>query len=141
MTRPSTTRIEVVPARLDAFSRLGSFLEEVAGAAGLSPEAGLRLRLVVEELFTNTVVHGHGGDCDAPVTVSAEPGNGRIDVVYEDSAPPFDPFAARGSPDHSAGGGHGIALVAGLTDAVSYTRVGDRNRIALVLRAPGGGRT
>lgn len=110
----------------------------MAGAAGLPHEAGLRLRLVVEELFTNTVVHGHGGDSDAPVTVSAEPGTGRIDVVYEDSAPPFDPFAVRNPPGDAGGerlGGHGIALVAGLADAVSYTRAGNRNRISLVLRA------
>ena len=84
-----------MPARLDAFDELGRFLEGMAGAAGLPHEAGLRLRVVVEELFTNTVVHGHGGDSDASVTVTVDVGEGRVEVVYEDSAPPFDPFAAR----------------------------------------------
>ena len=129
-----------MPARLDAFADLGAFLETVAEAAGLPREAGLRLRLVVEELFTNTVVKGHGGDSDAPVTVTVEIGEGHIGVVYEDSAPPFDPFAARRSPDPDDAehvGGHGIAIVTGLTDGASYTRAGDANRVSLSLRVSG----
>ena len=125
-----------MPARLDAFDDLGRFLEVTASAGGLPRETGLRLRVIVEELFTNTVMHGHGGDSDASVTVSAEVGDGRISVVYEDSAPPFDPFAPRPAPDPADDyhiGGHGVALVKGLAHDVSYTRVGNANRISLVV--------
>ena len=61
-----------------------------------------------------------------------------IDVVYEDTAPPFDPFARRRSEtggDDERVGGHGIALVTGLVDSAIYSRIDGRNRIALVLGA------
>jgi serine/threonine-protein kinase RsbW len=55
------------PARRDALPQVDAFLGEVCAAAGLGRETCLRLTLLVEELFTNTVVHGHGADSDAPV--------------------------------------------------------------------------
>jgi serine/threonine-protein kinase RsbW len=136
-----TRRTATVPARLDAFARVGSFLEEIGAAAGLGPEDRLRLRLVVEELFTNTVAHGHGGDSDAPVTVSAEVDPGRVALVYEDTAPGFDPLAPAlqrdGAPagDEDQVGGRGIFLITGFTEEASYTRADDRNRISLIFRA------
>jgi anti-sigma regulatory factor (Ser/Thr protein kinase) len=46
----------------------------------------------VEELFLNTVKHGHRGGSDAPVWITMEAADGSVSLTYEDRAPPFNPF-------------------------------------------------
>jgi serine/threonine-protein kinase RsbW len=129
----------IFPARRDALPQVEAFLAEVCEAAGLDREMGLRVTLLVEELFTNTVVHGHGADSDAPVRLACEVAPGHITLVYEDTAPPHDPFAAVASPDPAAGvqdrpvGGLGVLLVSAMAQQVEYRRAHDRNRISLVI--------
>lgn len=129
----------IFPARRDALPQIEAFLAEVCAAAGLDREMCLRVTLLVEELFTNTVVHGHGADSDAPVWLDCEVVLGRITLVYEDTGPPHDPFAAVASPDPAADvqdrpvGGLGVLLVSAMARHVEYRRAGDRNRISLVL--------
>jgi serine/threonine-protein kinase RsbW/sigma-B regulation protein RsbU (phosphoserine phosphatase) len=102
-----------------------------------------RLRLTIEELFLNTVTHGHGGDTDAPVEVTVHVDVDRVALVYEDTAPPFDPFASVEEPDASAPvearpvGRLGVFLITALADRYGYTRADDRNRITVELRADG----
>jgi anti-sigma regulatory factor (Ser/Thr protein kinase) len=92
----------------------------------------------VEELFTNTVVHGHGADSDAPVRLECEVAPGRITLVYEDTGPPHDPFAAVATPDPDADvqdrpvGGLGVLLVSAMARHAGYRRAADWNRISLV---------
>ena len=127
------------PARRDALPRVSTFLGEVCAAAGFPREGCLRLTLLVEELFTNTVTHGHGVDSDAPVRLECVATPGRITLIYEDTAPPHDPFASVTDPDAAAGvedrpvGGLGVLLVSVMAREVEYRRVGDRNRISLVI--------
>jgi anti-sigma regulatory factor (Ser/Thr protein kinase) len=129
----------IFPARRAALPQVDAFLAEVCAAASLPRETCLRVTLLVEELFTNTVVHGHGGDSDAPVQLDCEVAAGRMALVYEDTGPPHDPFATVASPDPAAGveerpvGGLGVLLVSALAGQVEYRRIGDRNRISLVI--------
>ena len=129
----------IFPARRDALPRVDTFLAEVCDAAGLPREGCLRLTLLVEELFTNTVTHGYGADSDAPVRLECEATPGRIMLIYEDTAPAHDPFAAVTTPDPAAPvedrpvGGLGVLLVSAMARQVEYRRVGDKNRISLVI--------
>lgn len=131
----------IFPARRDALPQVEAFLAEACAGAGLTREMCLRTTLLVEELFTNTVVHGHGGDSEAPVRLDCEVAPGRIALVYEDTAPPHDPFAAVVNPDPAADvedrpvGGLGVLLVSAMARQVEYRRAGDRNRISLVIDA------
>lgn len=127
------------PARRDALPQVGAFLAEVCEAAEIGRPACLRLTLLVEELFTNTVMHGHRGDSDAPVCLQCEATAGRIALVYEDTAPPYDPFGHVAVPDVAATveerpvGGLGLLLVSTMAQEMEYRRTGDRNRISLVV--------
>ena len=128
------------PARLSALPDVAAFIAETCAAAGI--QSHLRLTLLVEELFTNTVVHGHHGESDEPVNIALDIEPGRIAVTYEDTAPPHDPFAAVEAPDEAAGveerpvGGLGILLVAAMAKDVQYCRAEGMNRIRLVVDAP-----
>ena len=127
------------PARRDALPQVDAFLGEVCVAAGLGRETCLRLTLLVEELFTNTVVHGHGADSEAPVRLECEVSPGRVALTYEDSGPAHDPFArviatdAEASVEERLVGGLGVLLVRAMAQQVEYRRAGDRNLISLVI--------
>lgn len=102
-----------------------------------------RIRLIVEELFSNTVKYGYGGECDRPIRlrVSAAPS---VRLVYEDDAPQFDPTIwGVGAeldlpPDERHAGMTGIALVLGLSTRVTYEALPDGNRLVMEI-APAAG--
>lgn len=83
----------VFPARLSALSDLVAFGQRFCDAHAIGRSPALRLRLVLEELFTNTVRHGHGGDSDAPVHIALALLEGYVTVEYEDDAPHYDPLS------------------------------------------------
>lgn len=116
-----------------------AFLEGFCARAGMARAPCLRLNLVVEELFTNTVKHGHRGDCDAPVWVAVSRSGDTVQLVYEDKAPPFNPYARLRdeSPDITLQlrkvGGLGVLLTKELATTRDYAYLFGRNRIRLTL--------
>lgn len=136
----TNVRSAMFPARQAELRRLGGFLEEFCVERDIEREHCLRLNLVLEELFINTIRHGHGGDCDAPVWVilSAEPA--AVRVTYEDTAPPFNPYARLPgeSPDTTLEmrkiGGLGVLLTRELAATRDYAYLFGRNRIRLALK-------
>ena len=126
--------------RLPAFAEVRAWAEAFGAAVGAERSAILRLVLVLEELFTNTVMHGYGAGADGPVWVMLASRDGGIEVTYEDAAPPFDPLIEGPSPgvdqpgrDQAPPGGLGLALVRGLTASARYARVDGRNRVTLTV--------
>jgi serine/threonine-protein kinase RsbW len=132
-------RSAMFPARLGALRPMGAFLEEFCAAASIGRAPCLRLNLLLEELFTNTVRHGHHGDCDAPVWVTLSAGPASVDLVYEDTAAPFNPYAQLAErPDNGAlegrrVGGLGVLLTKELASSRDYAYLFGRNRIKLAL--------
>src|SRR5215470_16153562 len=120
-------RAEIVfPARLSALPATAAFIAETGARAGVSADLCRKLTLLVEELFTNTVVHGHRGDTDEPVRVGLETEPGWVALTYEDTAAPHNPFATVQRPDDTTDvddrpvGGLGVLLVATLARDVEY---------------------
>ena len=134
-----------VPARMASLAQAIAFVEAFCADRGAATSDALRLALVVEELFTNTVTHGYGGGSDAPVRLALRADASHLELSYEDSAPPFDPLErlARSPVDPAAGVGDrpigqlGIALVVDMAERISYAREDGRNRIVLALRRQG----
>ena len=122
-----------------------AFVEVFGGRNGLGEGDVLRLQLIIEELFTNTVTHGYGRECDEPVEITLAVEGDRVTLLYQDAASPYDPLATLpASRSHLAApleqrplGQLGVQLVAGLADDARYTREDGRNRLRLVLRASG----
>jgi serine/threonine-protein kinase RsbW len=116
---------------------LSAFVE--SAVTGLDARLSMRLRLAVEELFVNTVTHGHGGDSEATVDVAVRIEGERVVLIYEDSAPPFDPFATVERPDPAASvdargvGRLGVFLITQVAERCEYARAGDRNCVTVEL--------
>lgn len=125
----------VFVARRDSFGSLRDFVETACAREGVPHGERLRLMLLIEELFVNTIEHGHGGDCDAPIRLALTMTPVLVAVEYEDTAAPFDPFASVPAPTAAAGvedrsvGGLGIFLITTMAEEVGYARRDDRNCI------------
>lgn len=132
-------------ARMDCLPLAAAFVEGFCELQGIGHADVLRLTLVVEELFTNTVHHGHGGDCEAAVHIELAVDGMFLTLRYEDHAPPFDPLqhlaGARPEWDAAAAdrriGGLGLHLMAQMAHSLDYRFVEGRNRLQMVLRRQG----
>ena len=122
-------------ARHADFGAICRFIE--SACANLSRADRQRLILIVEELFCNSVEHGYGGECDQPVWLTLALTEKSCRVVYEDGAPPHDPFAAARDPrleadaDSRPVGGLGVFLVGQMSSSKRYERRHERNVIEL----------
>ena len=122
---------------MEALGPVRAFVERFCAAAGVGRDPCLRLNLVLEELFTNTIRHGYRGDSDAPVWVTLARHDAELRIVYEDTAPPFNPYAwLAGLPNEGPQplrrpGGLGILLTRELADSREYAYVFGRNSIRL----------
>jgi serine/threonine-protein kinase RsbW len=127
------------PSRVEEWKHARAFIEEFCSGAGLSRESFLKANLVVEELFLNTVKHGHNGGSDAPIWLTMIAAAGKVSLTYEDFAPPFNPFARatremlEALVETRREGGLGVLLAHGLTASADYAYVYGRNRIRLTL--------
>lgn len=118
-----------------------AFVAAFCARHGIAPDDALRVTLIVEELFTNTVRHGHGGDSGASVRLTLGARAGQVDLQYEDTAPAFDPSTrvAQAQDDLDADvaartvGGLGIALVARMASSLVYEREDGMNRIRIAV--------
>jgi len=123
------------PARLDALGAVCALLERFCEAGAVARDDRLRLNLVLEELFTNTVRHGHGKDSDAPVWVGLEEASGQLSIEIEDTAPPYNPFARSVDVtlpvEERKIGGLGVHLARELSLGVAYAYVFGRNCVRL----------
>ena len=135
-----------VVATLEALGPIGAFVMDAAREAGLSARAANRLRLAVDELATNIIVHGppldHSGDDQIRFTADID--EKRLTITMEDRGPYFDPRAHALPLDQLSNplderpiGGLGGFLAVRSVDAFDYTRAGDINRCTFVVnRAP-----
>jgi len=126
-------------SRLEQWKNARAFVEDFCRGAGVTRETRLKANLVIEELFLNTVKHGHRGGSDAPVWITLTANDGEVALVYEDRAPPFNPFARatremlEALAETRSEGGLGVILAHGLTASADYSYLFGRNRIRLTL--------
>jgi serine/threonine-protein kinase RsbW len=136
-----TNRMGMFPSRLEAWKHARRFIEDFCRGAGVSRDSCLKACLVTEELFLNTVKHGHRGGSEAPVWISLTAEGGQVSLAYEDNAPPFNPFSRarremlEALAETRREGGLGVLLAQGLTASADYAYVFGRNRIRLKLAA------
>ena len=135
-----------VPGNLGSLAAISDMIVEQATLAGLDKHAAYQLRLAVDELATNSIVHGyeeHGLTGD--VTVTAELSDTALTITVEDAAVPFDPLVRDleqveetfDDPLHERQmGGLGIYFVLQAVDGFNYERANGKNRNTVVVNRP-----
>jgi sigma-B regulation protein RsbU (phosphoserine phosphatase) len=122
-----------VAATLDCLKSLRAYVQ--AAAAGLDEKAGYRLRLAVDEIATNVIVHGYPqAGREGVLKIRAEGDEESLRIILEDTGAPYDPRQTRPPTDldlpleERRGGGLGVYLALRGVDEFIYERVGDWNR-------------
>lgn len=134
-----TTRMGMFPSRLEQWRNARAFVDSFCAGAAVGRNSCLKTNLVLEELFLNTVKHGHRGGSDAPVWITLSASGGEISLIYEDRAAPFNPFSQatremlEALAETRREGGLGVLLAHGLTASADYAYLFGRNRIRLTL--------
>src|SRR5579862_1340104 len=129
-------------ARLDSLPETASFVETFCVRNAFGREVMLRVTFIIEELFTNTVLHGYGADTDGPVRITLAAESTEVVLIYEDAAPPYDPIARwSDSPPNLATpvecravGGLGVHIVSRFVTAARYAHEEGCNRLWLRVR-------
>ena len=124
-------------AKLAALHDTAVFAHAFCERHGVPHDAALRLTFVLEELFTNTVKHGYGRECDSPVRIRLSMSEGCVSVLYEDSAPRYDlvarlsvaPAGLAASAEARPVGGLGVYLLGQLVAAAHYAYENSCNRL------------
>jgi len=124
-------------------AEIRTFVEDACTTAGIGREDCLKLLLIVEELFTNTVTHGYREESESPVWIAFDPCDTGFTLRYEDAAPPHNPFGEYRPLDTAvliaqrAVGGLGLKLIRSLATGAVYSREGERNciRLTFAIRA------
>jgi serine/threonine-protein kinase RsbW len=125
------------PARISALHAALDAIEQACNTWKVDTALISRARIVVEELFSNTIKYGYGGECERPVRLSLTP-RPELTLTYEDEAPAFNPLAWKAKPDEALPlqdrpiGQAGIAMVTGLAAHVSYQRRGGANCLTVI---------
>ena len=137
----------LVPGTLDSLSAIGQYVNAAALAAGLDKKAAYRLRLAVDEIATNIIIHGYEeSGTSGDVLVLSDMDKDVLTITLEDTSAPFDP-RSMGRPDHIDKpvherpiGGLGVYLSIQNVDKFDYEYVNKRNRnIFIVKRAKNNG--
>lgn len=135
---PSPFRREL-HSRIAEFSGLAQALRDWGLAQGVTGRVMHAVELILDELFTNVVMHGYRDDPSGDITVEARVQEGQVQVVLTDHAPAFNPLDAP-EPDTSldiearAIGGLGLLFVRRSADTLDYQDRDTQGRPANVVR-------
>ena len=132
--------IQSFPARLDALPDVFAYLDDYAGLFDTNSNTLIRIRIVIEELFTNTVCHGSRQSNQDVVTIQIHRESESIHVKYEDSCLAFNPLdgleCLADQLNHPLEtrkeGNIGRLLVKHLADSVHYKHEDGKNQIEMV---------
>lgn len=126
------------PARLESLGAMAAHLQSMA--PGCESTTLLRAETALEELLTNSIVHGQAAQKpSAAVWLAADAHAGMLRVRYEDALAAFDPMAMIDEAllrdtnplEQRPLGGLGLLMVFRLADAFQYRHENGRNRIDL----------
>ena len=133
-----------VPGILDSLSAIGQYVNAAALAAGLDKKVSYRLRLAVDEVATNSIIHGYAETgLTGNIVVVSEINHETLTIILEDTAPFFDLRSLAERPDHIDKpvedrpiGGLGVYLTIQNVDKFDYEYVNHRNRNIFIVNRP-----
>jgi serine/threonine-protein kinase RsbW len=132
-----------LPGILDSLSVIGKYVNTAALEAGLDRKAAYKLRLAVDEIASNIIIHGYQeAGLSGEVVVRAKMDLETLTITLEDTSAPFDPLN-KGRPEQIDRpiaerpiGGLGIYLAVQSVDLFDYEYVNNRNRNIFIVNRP-----
>ncbi len=130
-----------LPGTLASLEPIRTYVEAAGMQAGLDKKQLYRLTLAVDELATNTIVHGYQeADLTGDVTIGVDLEPTALTIYIEDGAAPYNPLDKAMPTNLTADlqereiGGLGIFLALKNVDEFRYEYSKGRNRNVLVMK-------
>ena len=120
----------------DAMDLVLEMVDKVAEAYGLPDEVLTNLRIALDEVVTNIMNYAYVDGGRHEFTIRCELRGEALETVIEDDGVAYDPLSTpvpdlTVSFDQRKVGGLGVHFVKNLMSAVTYERIGNRNRLTL----------
>jgi serine/threonine-protein kinase RsbW len=129
-----------VPGTVDSLRAIAEYVMTATKQAGLEKKTAYQLRLAVDEIATNIVIHGYQEEnLEGELVCQASWDEEAITISLEDTGIPYDPTQAETPHDLDKPleerqiGGLGVYVARQAVDKLIYERVGNRNRNILVM--------
>jgi serine/threonine-protein kinase RsbW len=125
----------ILRINLSEIAQVSPWIERLALQHSIPENVQFASNLCLEEVLSNIVLHGYGGEAEGAIIVRFEvPRGGCFLFVVEDQAPPFNPVSqpqlgALNPNEEMRVGGQGIRLLREFADALEYERLPDGNRL------------
>jgi serine/threonine-protein kinase RsbW len=134
-----------VPGTLGSLRPIADFVLAAAAEIHLDKKATYKLRLAVDEIATNIILHGYEeAGLEGTIRLSASIDDQTLEIILEDQAIPYDPLQTESMEAEELQrplaerriGGLGIYLAIEGVDQFRYERVGECNRNILIVNRP-----
>lgn len=131
-----------VPGTLDSLKPIRDYVMNATSLAGLNKLFANRLRLAVDEIVTNAIVHGYEeSGTQGNIRIEAALDDNQLTITVEDTGPHYDPTQHEMPTQEDLGqpldtrdiGGLGIYLAVNSIDEFRFERVNNRNRNIFVM--------
>ena len=128
-------QVSIVP-RVTELQRLSRLVEEYGDACGLPESTVFVINLALDELITNSVMHGFAGVGNAHIDIGLRVNGDCLKLTVKDNGARFDPTADT-NPDLDSPladrriGGLGLHLVKNFASRIHYDYIDGRNCLTL----------
>ena len=120
------------PVSKPGLAAASGFLGEAMQALGLSEAVTHRFSVILDEICANMMRHDPTLDETTSFTLDVAPVTNGARITISDPGQPFNPLEFRHAAQPEIGG-HGITLIKGLSNAVSYAHSGGMNRLTVTV--------
>lgn len=144
---PSPAHVLTLPPDTAAIERATQWLNDLAENEAWDGKLKFALMLSVDETLTNILMHGFSAaqNAAAPehyIRLEHRHQGDEVEILVADNGMAFDPTDipppdAASSVESAKIGGHGVQLMRHYLKQLSYSRVGDENRLRLVAERAG----
>ena len=131
-----------LPGKLESLEPIRDYIKAAASEAGLDKKRTYRLILAVDEIATNSILHGYGeAEMDGDLDLWAEIIDSSLTVIIEDTAPPYEPPKKLDSEELDSPleerqlGGLGVFLAIHNVDEFRYEHLEQRNRHTFIMNS------
>ncbi len=129
-----------LPGVMDSLKTIRDYVSGAANAAGLDKQTTYKLVLAVDEIATNSIVHGYQeSNMEGVLRLRVDSDDEQFRVTLEDHSPPYDPRQTpppvnlNAPPEERKIGGLGVFLVLQGVDKLEYERDGEWNRHIFII--------
>ena len=118
-----------IPSDISYIRKISAEMEEFLRSRKVNDSAIFDIRLCVEEVVKNAIIHGNKGNRELPVNISYALKGNEFSIEVEDQGEGFKPEKV---PDPTKGenlyreGGRGVFLIHKLMDKIEYNDRGNK---------------